>query len=417
MHNSAWKLGKDRRKMMVANEENKYTHYEQPTTLPVEGECAWYILRYQVLTKYAKYLFIQNPDTVFFPYRTVLSVRQPQKSNRLKSLSKTKAETEKPKVVPIDKPYIPGYVFVKGPIDRAMDFCGQLNLNLWMKSTDERHRLYDEYCATPTHVTQEEQRAVFEHQYYSVSHKAMLRFMQAVSYYKCDMQLFDASDIDIEQDDEVEFISGPMKGQRGRVRTTERKSGGIVIIPMTDPSQKGDDSISDATSSLAEGRGVGSSSFLCYGINAKPSDYRIVRFANNTRNKYTIHRANTVAKEMLSAYSQGKIISEKDLKRLKAYVLRYADVQPDTDIQRANITLLLYRLYTILGLDFNLVELRKAIDAELLPYYAQRIEDARGIHKSEAIRQRDNFLNAVKEIEDAPKCREEALAVFQQKET
>lgn len=293
----------------------------------------------------------------------------------------------------VERPVVPGYVFVHAPLGEALDLGKELNMVLWRKSSNvlaSEMADDDTDLATLCNRTDDERRKSLERMYYSIPDSSMRRFMQAVTFYQNEIELFDASDIDVKQDDEVEFIDGPMKGLRGYVRTEERRSGGIVIIPMA----SGDADECDNVNLR-----------LHYGIHAKPREYRIVKFASNDRSSRSLKKANVRARAVLHAYGKGEELNEKDLKKLKAYVLRYADVEVETLTQKINLMLLLYRIYTVLEVRNRIAGLEKRIKDELMPCFDNQITRARGKNKVDAEKKKAGFEKEIAHIKSVWKDR------------
>lgn len=322
-------------------------------TNEVPCEC-WYILRYKTLSKSTKDYFLNHPSEIFFPLQNV-----------------RKKDEKTGMITYLKQPCVPSYVFVKGPLDRAKEISIEVNLNLWKRPIADHNGKTIDY-RTP------------DHRYQSLSHKSMERFKEVVAHFKNGIKLYDPKDIDLLNDDEVEFITGPLKGQRGHIRIEKGKAGGIIIVPLE-------------------------SSPFHFGIKATPSEYRIVSFANNARHNDFIKQANAKAKSLLEAYCDGKALSDKDHNKLNSYILRFSDTEITTNIQLAQLTLLLYRIYTILEEATMCSKIKQRIATTLIPSYDQRIDEARGIRKIKISKQKDKFLQEVKQIETSAKRRAEKL--------
>ena len=339
------------------SEDIKYYNLKEQTniassshaTAEVACDC-WYILRYKALTKSTKDYFLKNPSEVFFPFCKV-----------------RKKDEETGKITYLEQPCISGYVFVKGPLQRASEISQATSLSFWKRP------LVDHNGNRITYPT-------MERRYFSISHKQMERFKEAIAHYQSGIKLYDPTDIDLLNDDEVEFISGPLIGQRGHIRIEKGKAGGIVIVPLA-------------------------SSSLHLGFKAKPTEYRIVSFANNARHNDFIKLANAKAKTLLAAYCEGKPLSDKDRNKLNGYILRFAETETATNIQIAQLTLLLYRIYTIFEDVTMCCKLKQRIATTVLPNYDRRIDEARGNRKIKISQQKEKFILEVKHIETSPKRR------------
>ncbi len=331
------------------------TNIASGTHATAEAACdCWYIFRYKVLNKSTRDYFLNNPSEVFFPYRTV-----------------RKKDEETGKITYLEQPCISGYVFVKGPLQSAKQISHEANISFWKRPSVDHNGKSIVY-PTP------------EHRYYTISHKQMERFKEAVAHYQNGIKLYDPTDIDLQNDDEVEFVAGPMKGQRGHIRIENGKAGGIVIVPLA-------------------------SSSLHFGFKATPSEYRIVSFANNARHNDFIKLANAKAKNLLAAYCEGKALSDKDRNKLNGYVLRFSETETTTSIQMAQLTLLLYRIYTIFEDESMCHKIKQRIMATVLPNYDRRIDEARGNRKIKISNQKEKFIQEVSLIETSPKRRAESL--------
>lgn len=318
----------------------------------------WYIIRYSVLSKQVSQILRQYPDVVFFPL-----------------IKHQKLQPQNHQTVFVEKPIIPGYIFVHMQLSHAMNLSKILNLHLWQKRIGERLSETDD----GTQLISSKSVSHFANQFHKIPHTAMQRFMQIVSYFQNDIELYDATDIDVEQNDLVEFITGPLQGQRGFIRLERRKSGGLIILPLTSSAGSANTDSSERP-------------LLHFGIQAKPHEYRIVRFANNTRNSDTIRHANIKVSQLLATYCVGTQLSDKDRKCLKALSLRYADAQMDTLKQRTAHALLMLRIFTLMQDFLRLQKLSIHIETSLLPALTQHIVTSKGVHKERAMKQRDTFI-------------------------
>lgn len=363
----------------------------------------WYILRYKVLNKNTRDFFFQNSEKVFFPYHKVSKVRVVENKSTDHNYRGSRRSKYTEKIETYDRPVIPGYIFIQGPLSDAQEIAKKVNLGLWMKNSRQRNsaalsKAEASSSGTVTLMSPVELRSAYEQQYHSISHKAMLRFMEVISYYKNDVKLYDPAEVDLEQNDEVEFVTGPMKGQRGYVRKENGKAGGLVIVPMSTSQTSDKHKASDGV-----GKVRGS---LCYGFKVSASEFRIVRFANNARHTDCLKAVNARVKEILVAYGHGKTIDEKVQKKLKGYLMRYEEAEMSTSIQRANHILLLYRIYTILENKFMLLRVRQRINEEIIPAYDKRISTEHGERKGRVVRQKETFLKEVEDIEQVSRLRQ-----------
>lgn len=367
------------------NSEVKSVSLQENTThkgLAIVQSPRWYILRYKILTTRIKDLLFSTSHEVFFPCRKVID-----------------GQKATGKGYSFDKPIVPGYVFIRATFDEAKSFVQNTGLVLWRKRDADKPALSNSLI-----LSAEERHEIEESMYYTIGDGVMRTFIHVVEYFRNDIKLYDATDIDVEQDDEVEFISGPMKGKHGFVRTQMRKSGGIVIVPLMTDSDNGSKSSDTKKAKTVKSNekaddGKSRSALLHYGIPAKAEEYRIVRFANNTRNGESIKRATIKVKDLLEAYRRGATLEEKDHKRIKGYILRYSDTVMDTAIQRANRSLLLYRIYTILEAPLQLEKVKFEIETKIIHNFDSRIAAARGEHKGRIERQKAAFLSEIEYID------------------
>lgn len=320
----------------------------------------WYIFRYRVLTKQLRDYFHDHSDKLYFPCYKI----------------RKEGDTSPADGIYRERPCLPGYIFIHTPLPEAIELGREVGLNPWKKR---------EYVSG------------LAHQYYSVSHPAMQRFMHVVSLYEYGVRMYDPSEIDIEPYDEVEFVSGALAGQRGYIQVEKGKSGGVVIIPFTS-SQEAEDPDTPQTEEAPSPQRM---SFLHYGIEAKESEFRIVRFANNTRLNDCLKSANAKVKEIFQLFSSGYKLNDRELKRLNSYLIRYADAQMTTDIQRATHALLLFRIHTMLQNEVMRTKLQQQITQEILPRYDQRIAEAWKKRKDQIKKQKTKFEKEYTQIAEA----------------
>lgn len=369
----------------------------------------WYIFRYKTLTRQIREFLQKHPDDMFFPYRKERKVHEATEEKRSHNAGrKPKSDSPATRIEYIEHPCIPGYIFVHADINDAIVMGQEIGLNPW-----RRKGLINEGDVNAHPLPK-------GRYYYSVSHKAMVRFMRVVSYHQNGIRIYDPSEIDPEENDIVEFISGELAGQRGYIQTEARKEGGTVIMPLITSeedalnhslSSENLDSESLATSALFDSK---VNTLFHYGITAKPDLYRIIKFANPVRNRNCIQHANEHAKEILRDYSSGKPICESLAKKLRGYAIRYADAEMDTDIQRANLTLLLYRIYTILEDKDKLAVINQRITDEILPAFDQRINSERGSRKASSSRKKARFIEEKSNIDKAREQRQKRLSAQRQ---
>lgn len=109
------------------------------------------------------------------------------------------------------------------------------------------------------------------------------------------------SEIDLQQDDEVEIIDGEFKGVRGFLKTTQGKYGGMVIVPVSFDTKQTYDSI-------------------CFTIEAKAEQIAIVCFATRNRHASDIIRCvQRMVEKCSEQYIEGEPLSEDMIKKMQRY--------------------------------------------------------------------------------------------------
>ena len=345
----------------------------------------WYIFRYKVMTKAIREHFQKYSDDIYFPWRKERKVRELPPQPAMRKGRRLKYTVTPTKIEYVEQPCIPGYIFVHAPIDDAIAMCQTVDINPWKK----RYQDLTQNVSTKKSDL-----------YYSVAHKAMLRFIDAVSHFQEGIRIYDPSEIDPEENDLVEFISGDFAGHQGYIKTQERKEGGIIIIPLLDESpntQHPTPTSNAATVPDAAASGL----LLHYGVKATPDQYRIIRFANPVRNNNIIKRTNQKVKELLQHYAEGKITDEEQTKRLRGYATRYEGAEMTTDIQRANLALLLYRIYTILEDADKRAAITQQINNSIIPAFDQHIANETGKRKAKVTAKKARFNKEKEEIDNA----------------
>lgn len=294
---------------------------------------SWYVMRYKTLTKTLKEDLLKAGVEVFFPL------------SHKKCINKRRNSFEY-----VEKPLIPGYIFVHTSFEKAKILSREMGLNLW-----KRHSSYHEDMRADASRS-ENKGDIF---YQKIPDTQIKFFKRAVELYKLDLLLTDVSEINLEQDDEVGIIFGDFQGVRGYLKTTQGKYGGMVIVPVSPDSVQARDS-------------------LCFTIEV-PADYiGVISFASGKRHASdAIRCAQKLVEKSLKLYAEGQPISEDLKKQLQRYLVRFKNTQFRTEKLRASHLLLLYSIYTMLG---NMT-LREAVNEEIiqqvLPAFDWRITDAR----------------------------------------
>lgn len=356
----------------------------------------WYIFRYKTLTKAIRGYFQKHSDVVYFPLRKERRVRElSPESQKRKVGRKPIFDAPAVKIEFIEQPCIPGYIFVNAPIEDAISLGKEVGLNPWKRKYIQK-------------MENSERKITKECLYYSIPNDTMVKFMDVVSHFQEGIRIYDPSEIDPEENDLVEIISGNLAGRRGYIKTHERKDGGIVIVPLLyDEDCEGD--------TLPEEKDIDNTqrnAFIHVGIEVEPNQFRIIRFANPVRKNDIIKRTNQKVKELLKDFADGKVINEVQQKRLRGYATRYESAEMTTDIQRANLTLLLYRIYTIIEDTKMLTKLNLQIKDTILPAFDKHIENETGKRKTKVAAKKTRFNEEKEEIDNAFKQRK--IRIFAQ---
>ena len=247
----------------------------------------------------------------------------------------------------------------------------------------------------------EERKAAEIDRYYTIPDPAMHAFIRAVELNTQDIKLLDASDIDLQKDDEVEITAGDYKGTRGFLKVVNGKSGGVVVVPLNTTSSK--------DSSLRQQQDT-KNALLYYGIPVQATEIAILSFAKGSRRATDqLNRAKTVVDDMLASYIKGDTITSSQRNRLLGYIQRYRDTQFDRPIQRANLGVLLYRIYSILELYMERDTIKQQLVEEIFPDCLRRIEGLRERDRKTAQKTYQSYLDQTAEAEEAYEKRSRAL--------
>lgn len=321
------------------------------------SDIPWFVMRYKILSASAKANLQKAGINVFFP------------QSRKKCINQRTKRTEY-----VVKPLIPGYLFVQTSFSQAKSLSQTLGLNLW-----KRHIVYtDDLRMDDSRKDCSEERL-----YHKIPDVQMTFFKRAVELYKQDLLLADTSEIDLQQDDEVEIISGEFMGVRGYLKTTQGKNGGMVIIPVSGETGQASDS-------------------LCYSIEVAADQIGIVSFANgNGHASDCIRSAQKMVEKAMKQYAKGEPLADEVKKQLYRYLARFKDTRFKTEKMRASHLLLLYSIYTMLG---N-TTLRDAVNEEILekvlPAFDARIADARHRGRPDGSELKEKYLKQKSKVDVA----------------
>lgn len=379
--------------------ENDGTSWRQDVS--VDDFVRWYIFRYKTLPARIKDKFCKcSADSsfeIFSPYRRI-----------------KKINADSGKVEFVERPAVPGYIFVRSTLETAAELSKSVDLPLWKKpvssipadsstretSAEKSPVTLQEYKEQQRKRTEERKAAEID-RYYTIPDPAMHAFIRAVELNTQDIKLLDASDIDLQKDDEVEITAGDYKGTRGFLKVVNGKSGGVVVVPLNTTSSK--------DSSLRQQQDT-KNALLYYGIPVQATEIAILSFAKGSRRATDqLNRAKTVVDDMLASYIKGDTITSSQRNRLLGYIQRYRDTQFDRPIQRANLGVLLYRIYSILELYMERDTIKQQLVEEIFPDCLRRIEGLRERDRKTAQKTYQSYLDQTAEAEEAYEKRSRAL--------
>lgn len=349
---------------MKLDEKNNPFESGQPPAKGVINDTAttrsnrWYIFRYKTLTNSAKQYFCNTDMEIFFPCQRVKKISKHHYTGDYR-----------------DKPIVPGYIFVRATLNEALEMSREAEVPLWR----QRHK----HSVKGIGIS-----------YVCVKHSAMYYFMKAVELRQQRFEFLDATCIDLEKNDEVKIIAGPFKGLRGYLKTINGKSGGIVVVPLSFESCESDSyTLTDA---------MADNNALYYGVPATAQEIAVVAFAKKSRTSIdSIRNARIATDAMLQQYRRGENLTFMQLSRLRGYASRFDQVNTTSDIQQANLYMLLYRIYTILDTPTLRKDILNHINDVVLPSFRNRIETVRQCHKAAAHEAMQKYLAQLLDTERA----------------
>lgn len=329
----------------------------------------WYILRYKTLSASVKDGLLKNGVEVFLPY------------SRKKYVDpKTK------RVECIDKPLIPSYVFVQTSFEKAKSLGNEFGLNLWKR----RFKYADDLSIHDGDEDTSEQRL-----YHTVSDLQMTYFKRAVEIYKQDLVLSDMSEIDLQQNDQVEIISGEFKGVRGYLKTSQGKDGGIVVVPVSFEKGK-----------PKEG--------LCYSIVASAHEIGIIAFADGKRHASDcIRSAQQMVEKAMKQFVDGEELSDEMRKQLLRYIARFKDTKFKTDKLKANHLMLMLQIYTLLENPTLREVILEEIQQDVLPAFDARIAEAKRRGRPDGSGLKEKYLEQISRADEVRTTRLQKLNMQQ----
>lgn len=198
-------------------------------------------------------------------------------------------------------PTITSYFFVRTTLDIARTLCASMSMHPWRKLSND---------------------------YVTIPDRQMQYFIRAVESKQHNLTLVDTGDIDLQKDDLVRIIKGPMEGATGYLKQTPRSKSAKIIITLD---------VDAANASLS------------ISIDVNKSDVQILRFANNDHLQTLNKRIRPVIEESLARHSEGEILPERTILRLKAYVNTVSAAHLTTRHQREVVAENLRSIETIIG--------------------------------------------------------------------
>jgi len=321
----------------------------------------WYILRFRVLTAKTKLLLSACPYEVFFPYKYTK-----KKNHKTGGYDYVKT------------PIMNGYIFVCAILKDVLELSQELDLPIWVRKDP---------------LLVQGSQSLYIKQYYSVSDEDMRWFMQAVELKNQNIEVYDATCIDLQKDDEVVIKDGLFKGVRGYLKTSQGKDGGVVVVPLN----------------AKQGRYK--RSVLACGIPAKVSEIGVLRFAKGNRHASDIMRSATkVVDKAMREYAAGNALPVVLVDQMMSYLHRFEEAKWATDIQRGNHLLLLYRIHTILDNTTSRELIGQQIRHEVIPAFDERIQDAQHRGRPDGHDKKEQYLALMAKADEARDQRIEALS-------
>lgn len=356
--------------------ENNPKYHQVFSSSPSENcdagaDSGWYVLRYRIFSQWLKDQLKNAPLEIFHPYR----YQKLQSENR---------------VVMREVPVLSGYVFVHASLDEAKAFAQDINLSIMLNPFWESD-LESETTTTTDH-NPSHGKAGQSSRYICIPHKAMQPFMKAAEIKSCNLNLFDPNVIDVQKDDYVEFVRGELKGVRGYLKPGKGRNGGLVIVPLFHRT-----SAVDKTKTRKRKHIVAP---LSYALSAHQDEVAVIAFAKGNRHaKDCVFDIKPVVNAAFENYVETGQIDPKTCEKLICYVRRYGQARLNTNIQRAQHLLTLYRINFILQNRHVCLELRRMITDEVLSDFYRRKAAALKRSNEQAARKLDVLLSEFEETD------------------
>lgn len=267
---------------------NEFATHTQPLT-PSQNtgeEQRWYVFRYRRYSKdlqaFAREIEQRESVQVFLPLLP--------------------SETGK-----TSTPVISSYLFIRTNQTIARTIGNPMHLHPWRK-----------HPADDTYVSE----------YVIIPDQQMHYFIRAVESKQRNLTLVDTNDIDLQKDDFVRIIKGPMEGATGYLKQTPRSKSAKIIITL------------DADEANAS---------LSISIDVNKSDVQILRFANNDHLQTLNKRIRPILDDAEARHREGELLPDRTLQRLQAYATTVSATHLTTRHQRELIQDNLRRINTIIG--------------------------------------------------------------------
>lgn len=216
--------------------------------------------------------------------------------------------TEKGLSVFLPAPTITSYFFARTTKENARNLCASMSMYPWRKS-------FGDYVTIPD--TQ------------------MHYFIRAVESKQRNLTLADTCDIDLQKDDLVRIINGPMEGATGYLKVTPRSKSAKIIIVLDGAGQ-------EATSRPPQ-------SSLSISLDVDKSDVQVLRYANNDHLQTLNKRIRPVIDDALARHREGELIHPRVVQRLQAYVNTISAAHLTTRHQREVVAENLRNIETLIG--------------------------------------------------------------------
>lgn len=315
------------------------------TTTVSISDAEWYVCRYRTLTQdILKLETLENPNlTIFLPVAKKFAPEEKQNCRN-------------------SRPVIPGFIFVKGSLAN-IKACRQLRKYPIMHSKTD----------VPRPIT--------------IGDAEMKSFIRIASMLANDPDLIYSEEFDQAERNIVEFTEeGETKF--AFIETCQGVNGGNLIVPIRQ------DRIAQA---IYSNRVLDNFKLhprtLCYRISSDGIRFNIRHIAHgNTYDLDYINTANKRASVALQKYERGESTDFRTAEQLRECLLRYRNAVTDKIKFQSKIVLLLYKCSVILQLQDECQVLKKKLDDEIIPRYAEYVESVRKDKRPSTQKNFDKFI-------------------------